>query len=343
MNAAMLIRAAVQPTAGLSSSGPPRLVVSRALASRRQFASAAKPHLVSTEEAASLVGKPGVMFVDIRNPMQYTRGHIAEAVHALEFFSYLGMTTPKGLDHMTRTFEKVLRAKGINGDEQLICYEDSLRGMYGASCRGWYILNTLGHPNVKVLDGGWQKWQREGRPVVRGDEQARPEGSFTVSFNDKEWASLDKVKDIVEGRGGGAKLLDVRDQIEWDGRSSSPYGIEYAPRKGRLAGAEWVEWYDFMEECPAEDGSAPAAGDDSDSDEEKPQVSRFRSPDAIRELMASKGMSPSDEVVLYCFKGARASNTLAALRTAGFDRVSIYFGSWNEWSRDESLPIVRVE
>ena len=51
------------------------------------------------------------------------------------------------------------------------------------------------------------------------------------------------------------------------------------------------------------------------------------------------GIATSDTVYLYCFKGARASNTFLALKQAGFDDVRMYFGSWNEWSRDNALPI----
>jgi len=51
------------------------------------------------------------------------------------------------------------------------------------------------------------------------------------------------------------------------------------------------------------------------------------------------GITPDTEVCIYCFKGARASNSYLALKEAGVKNVSIYFGSWNEWSRDESLPI----
>mmetsp|Transcript_67166 Transcript_67166/g.216673 ORF Transcript_67166/g.216673 Transcript_67166/m.216673 type:complete len:335 (+) Transcript_67166:110-1114(+) len=299
-------------------------------------------HLVSTEEANGLVGKPDVRFLDIRNPMQYTRGHIQGAANMLEFFSYLALSTPQGVDHMQRTFEKLLRAKGITGQEQLICYEDSLRGMYGASTRAWYLLRTLGHPSVRVLDGGWTKWEREGRPVVKGDEEERLEGTFSASFNASEWADIETVKAIIDGSGGGAKLLDVRDQVEWDGESSSPYGVDFAPRKGRLPGAAWIEWYDFMEECKGEgDGEDLSGAADSDDEGEKFEVARFKHPDAIRGIMADKGFDTSDNVVLYCFKGARASNTLAALKTAGFDRVTVYFGSWNEWSREEDLPIAK--
>jgi len=50
-------------------------------------------------------------------------------------------------------------------------------------------------------------------------------------------------------------------------------------------------------------------------------------------------VTPETPVIVYCFKGARASNTFVALEEAGIENVGIYFGSWNEWSRDPSLPI----
>ena len=65
----------------------------------------------------------------------------------------------------------------------------------------------------------------------------------------------------------------------------------------------------------------------------------FKSPAEILAECATVGITPDTPVVLYCFKGARASNTLVALKEAGIKDVSLYFGSWNEWSRDPALPI----
>ena len=65
----------------------------------------------------------------------------------------------------------------------------------------------------------------------------------------------------------------------------------------------------------------------------------FKSADEIRAECATVGITSDMPVFLYCFKGARASNTFVALKEAGIKDVRIYFGSWNEWSRDPSLPI----
>jgi len=65
----------------------------------------------------------------------------------------------------------------------------------------------------------------------------------------------------------------------------------------------------------------------------------FKSREEILAECATVGIAQKTPVVLYCFKGARASNTLVALKEAGIENVTLYFGSWNEWSRDPSLPI----
>ena len=66
---------------------------------------------------------------------------------------------------------------------------------------------------------------------------------------------------------------------------------------------------------------------------------RFKSKDEILAECATVGIGQSTPVILYCFKGARASNTFLALKNAGVKDVRMYFGSWNEWSRDPALPI----
>ena len=109
------------------------------------------------------------------------------------------------------------------------------------------------------------------------------------------------------------------DEDEWRGLSSSPYGADFAPRKGRIPGARWVEWYKFMDTSQT--------------------IPHFKSAEEIRAICAQVGMDLDDDIIIYCFKGARASNTYIALKMAGFNNVRNYYGSWNEWSRHPELPI----
>ena len=188
---------------------------------------------------------------------------------------------------------------------------------FGQSCRGYFLLQFLGYPKATILHGGYQAWVAEGLPV--STEVPAPEAkSFPVDESaagvmltkEDMLASLD-VPDIVK--------LDVRDVDEWVGTSSSPYGIDFCPRKGRIPGAVWLEWYRMMK--PGEE--APV----------------FKSAAELQAECATVGIDADSTVYLYCFKGARASNTFVALKEAGVKDVRLYFGSWNEWSRDPDLPI----
>ena len=188
---------------------------------------------------------------------------------------------------------------------------------FGQSCRGYYLLTMLGYPKIKVLHGGYDAWAAAGLPVTT-DVPSPVTASFSIVPEAGDILIDAKTMLAAVGKPGIA-LLDVRDVDEWIGDSSSPYGKDFCPRKGRIPGAVWLEWYRMMK--PTAEGP------------------RFKSKDEILAECATVGITPNTPVYLYCFKGARASNTFLALKNAGVKDVRMYFGSWNEWSRDPSLPI----
>ncbi|MCP4631165.1 MAG: sulfurtransferase, partial [bacterium] len=159
-------------------------------------------------------------------------------------------------------------------------------------------------------------WQAKGFPLEKGAADCTP-AAFAVQPLPEMIATKADVLDALQS--SDVILLDDRDEVEWAGLSSSPYGIDFAPRKGRIPGARWIEWYRFMHVS-------------------RPQPC-FKSPDEIKGLCAEKSIFPEDDIIVYCFKGSRAANTFVALQQAGFDKVRVYFASWNEWSRCSELPI----
>lgn len=271
--------------------------------------------LIAPAELAALQAAEPVVLIDTRDPEAYAAGHIPGAVNLREVFTYLATSTAEGLQALKATFAKALGDAGLSGQETAVFYEDAMDSGYGQSCRGYFLLTWLGYPKIKVLNGGYSAWKAAGLPV--STEAATP-----VPATFPELAPTDVMltqADVLAALGTDAVLLDVRDVDEWIGDSSSPYGKDFAPRKGRIPGARWIEWYRFMK---------PSA-----------QGPMFKSPDEVKAECASAGIAPGDTVYLYCFKGARASNTFLALKQAGFADVRMYFGSWNEWSRDPGLPI----
>ena len=272
--------------------------------------------LLSPAELAALQAQEPVLVIDTRDAEAYAQGHIEGAVNLREIFTFLATSSPEGLAELRDTFAAHLGAVGLSGRETAVFYEDALNNGYGQSCRGYYLLTWLGYPKVKVLNGGFSAWRAAGLPVSTTPVTPVP-ATFPTDLQSAD-VMLTRA-DVEQALGTDVVLLDVRDVDEWIGESSSPYGKDFAPRKGRLPGARWIEWYRFMK--PSANGPV------------------FKSPDEIRAECASAGVKPDDTVYLYCFKGARASNTFLALKQAGFDDVRMYFGSWNEWSRDPSLPI----
>ena len=273
------------------------------------------PVLISPTELNALIGTEPMVIIDTRDADTYAAGHIPGAVNLREIFTFLATSTAEGLQELKATFAQHFGAVGLSGAETAVFYEDALNSGYGQSCRGYYLLTWLGYPKIKVVNGGYSAWKAAGLPV--STEAVTP---VPATFPTAPLADVMLTKEQVKAAlGTKTVLLDVRDVDEWTGESSSPYGKDFAPRKGRLPGAKWIEWYRFMK--PGSMG---------------PQI---KSPLEVQAECATAGIAPTDTVYLYCFKGARASNTFLALKQAGFTDVRMYFGSWNEWSRDPALPI----
>ncbi|MDB5963611.1 MAG: Rhodanese-like protein [Polaromonas sp.] len=272
--------------------------------------------LVSPEQLSSMMDAGKVVVIDTRDADTYAAGHLPGAVNMREIFTFLATSTAEGLTALKSTFAEHFGAAGLSGAETAVFYEDALNSGYGQSCRGYYLLTWLGYPGVKVLNGGFSAWKSAGLPVSTDAATPQP-ATFPA---DLQGADVMLTKDdVVAALNSDVALLDVRDIDEWTGESSSPYGKDFAPRKGRLPGAKWIEWYRFMK--PSAQGPV------------------FKSPLEVQAECATAGIGTEDTVYLYCFKGARASNTFLALKQAGFSDVRMYFGSWNEWSRDDALPI----
>lgn len=271
--------------------------------------------LIAPAQLQALMSSEPVVLIDTRDGDTFAAGHIPGAVNLREVFTFLATSTPEGLMELKATFAEALGKAGLSGAETAVFYEDAMNSGYGQSCRGYYLLTWLGYPKIKVLNGGFSAWKASGLPVST-------EAITPVPATFPELAMTDVMltqADVMAALGTDTVLLDVRDVDEWIGDSSSPYGRDFAPRKGRLPGARWVEWYRFMKPSP--------------------QGPVFKTPDEVRAECATAGIGTDDTIYLYCFKGARASNTFLALKQAGFSDVRMYFGSWNEWSRNDSLPI----
>ena len=273
--------------------------------------------LITPTELLTLTNNEPAVLIDTRDPATYAAGHLPGAVNIHDIFTYLATSTPEGVAAMRNKFAAIFGDAGLSGKETAIVYEQSMNTGFGQSCRGYVLLKYLGYPKVRILHGGYAGWTAAGMPTTTDIAAPRP-ASFPIDPGAAGiLVDLQSMKAAVADP--NIVKLDTRDVDEWIADSSSPYGKDFCPRKGRIPGAVWIEWYRMMKPTPA----GPM----------------FKSRDEILAECASVGITPQTPVVLYCFKGARASNTFLALKNAGVKDVRMYFGSWNEWSRDPSLPI----
>ena len=264
-----------------------------------------------------------VVLVDVRDLEDYIAGHIPGAVNIPEMFYALSFTTPVGLLEMQEKMLPLWGRAGISRDKTVIVYEDNLDTRYGGSCRGYFQLSFFGHPTCGILDGGLDQWTIEGYPLSTDTVNTVP-SEFDASIARQCLATVDDVMLALDHP--DIKLLDNRDKAEWLGITSAPpdiYDVDFLPRKGRIPGSRWIEWHHFMEDVN--------------------DICHFKSPERIRAICAQAGLYPEDDIIIYCFKGSRSSNTWVALKLAGFKHVRNYYGSWNEWSRNPALPAMSVQ
>ena len=272
--------------------------------------------LISPSQLQQMADSLPTVIIDTRSPDAYLAGHIPGAVNLHDIFTFLATSSKEGLEELRDKFADAFGAAGLSGEEVAVIYEESMNTGFGQSCRGYFLLEFLGYPKAAILHGGYQAWLAEKMPTstVVPTPEAKDfpvdETAATVMLSQEDMLAVLDKPEVIK--------LDVRDVDEWVGTSSSPYGIDFCPRKGRIPGAVWLEWYRMMK--PGE-------------------VPLFKSREELQAECATVGIDPESTVYLYCFKGARASNTFVALKEAGVKDVRLYFGSWNEWSRDPSLPI----
>jgi thiosulfate/3-mercaptopyruvate sulfurtransferase len=248
------------------------------------------------------------IIVDVRPAESFSQGHIPGAIH-LDLWGFSLIDTDEA---PRRAFlwmiHHVLEQRGINASRPVVVYEDN-SGMRAA--RLFWFLEYFGHPDARVLDGGFSAWLDAGLPVTRDAVAPRP----------VEWKAEPR-NDIAAGWKEVALRLDSPDVVMLDTRSDDEYygRVARARRGGAIPGAVHIEWTRNLDD---EGAFKPAA--------------------ELRDMYESAGVTSDKEVVAYCQGGYRAAHGYLALRLLGYPRVKNYLGSWKEWGDREELPVQEHE
>jgi thiosulfate/3-mercaptopyruvate sulfurtransferase len=278
-----------------------------------KFAQYASPErLVTGAWLEERLGQPGMVVVESsEDVLLYETGHIPGAV---KVDWHTELNDPVVRDYVDGAgFADLMSRKGVGRDDTIVVYGD--KNNWWAAYALW-VFSLFGHEDVRLLDGGRDRWIAEGRPVTT-DQTTREPTQYPVVERDD--TALRAYKDDVLAH-IGKPLIDVRSAEEYSGeRTTAPaYPEEGALRAGHIPTAQSVPW-----------GRAVAADGTFRSREELDAIYR-----------GEAGLADGDAVIAYCRIGERSSHTWFVLQhLLGFADVRNYDGSWTEWGSSVRVPI----
>ncbi len=274
--------------------------------------------LISTSELATLIGDPNLVIVDTRHDLMnpaigrdaYAAGHIPGAIFISIDDDLSGAKTGKNGRHplpSPEAFAATLGAKGISNASTVVIYDQGSTTYVG---RLWWMLRWVGHDNVLVLDGGFAKWEKEGRATETAPN-LRAAATFTASPKDEMRVTAEQTQAALASP--QRRILDARAPERYRGEVEP-----IDPVAGHIPGA-------FNRAFPnnLRDGIYKPA------DELRAE---------FEALLA--GRKPED-LIHQCGSGVSALSNMIAMEHAGLSGSTLYAGSWSEWCTDDSRPVAR--
>jgi thiosulfate/3-mercaptopyruvate sulfurtransferase len=260
--------------------------------------------LTTPQELQKKLGSEHLSIIDVRPAEDYAKGHIPGATHFDLFGLSLVDTTEAPLKAFMYMIHHVLELRGVSESKEVVFYENN-SGMRAA--RGVWFLEYYGHPNVKMLDGGFSAWKAAGAPVTT-DASAPKAAKFNNADRPDVLATVDDILGSLNKN--DIAILDTRSDGEYLGTHVR------AARGGAIPGAIHIEWTNNLDSS-----------------------GKFKSNTDLKAMYDKAGITSDKEVIPYCQGGYRSAHSYVALRLLGFPKVRNYIGSWKEWGDRADLPI----
>jgi thiosulfate/3-mercaptopyruvate sulfurtransferase len=258
--------------------------------------------LISPQDLYKSIEKRyNVIVVDARPFSEYKNGHVPGAMNIDFFQLHWFDTTKRGIRDFNRQTRILLSNIGIREQSNVIVY-DNVSGVSAA--RGVWLLLYFSHDNVRMLDGGFEKWKSEGYPLEVKSNQLR-NAQFMAKPNSKILADANEVRRSISNK--NVVIVDARSRKEYIGSEVR------AARRGHIPSAINIDWVRNIEN------------------------GTFKSKMKLSKIYSR---IPKDaDVITYCQGGYRAANAFLALKILGYKKVRMYLGSWGEWGNRLELPV----
>jgi thiosulfate/3-mercaptopyruvate sulfurtransferase len=273
-----------------------------------------RKYVIDAHELGERLG--AVTLIDLRPAEDFALGHIEGGRHLDLYGVSLNDSSDAPLSAFLAIFRNLFGTRGVSGDRPVVIY-DHETGERAA--RAVWLLAVLGHSDVRILDGGTQAWTASGRRLVQMTEAPPPVDPTKAPPTLPPYKGTPNLE-LLATRFDVHRAIDDEQTAIVDVRRESEYrGTEKrARRAGTIPGAVHIFWRDHLDDRGA-----------------------FRPAQEIRDLYASRGVTPDKTVIPVCQGGYRSANTFLALKSLGYPRVRNYVASWGEWgNRDDSKIVV---
>jgi thiosulfate/3-mercaptopyruvate sulfurtransferase len=268
------------------------------------------PNLIVLDGTVHLIPDPKITYTVKSGREDFEKGHIPGA-QFVDLQEDLSAPHPK-LRFMLPSAEQFAAAMGrfgVGERSRVVLYSTTTPQW---ATRIWWMLRNYGFDNAAVLNGGFQKWAREGRPVETGPAKARPPAKFTVRADRHLMVGKEAVRDAIGD--GAICTINALSAEQHAGSGGNTYG-----RPGRIAKSVNVPATSLID----------------------PQTGVFQPAATLRAKFDAVGAFDKKQVITYCGGGIAASADALALVMLGHPDVRLYDASMSEWANDDSLPMER--
>ncbi|MFP4331775.1 MAG: sulfurtransferase [Campylobacterales bacterium] len=259
----------------------------------------ASPAVVDVEWLEQNRENKNIVIVDLREPSEYQEGHIEGAVNIHAYKKLFGEDyMMPGLDELRETFSNA----GIDSSSKVVVYDN---GEFIWAARAYWLLETLGHSRVSMLNVGYGNWDKNRVKISTKPTKVEPKEFIPRVDNSKLQTKLGTLVSI-----GKKTIIDGRAHSHYSGEES------LAKRYGHIPTAQNYA-------C-------------TQNYEVTKRGTKIKDFDTLKEVY--KDLPKDKEIILYCDGGAEAALNYVVLQELGYN-VSVYDGSWLEWGNDPAVPI----
>ncbi|MBA2662373.1 MAG: sulfurtransferase [Bradymonadaceae bacterium] len=259
----------------------------------------------------------GAALIDAREAKAFKRAHIPGAYNT-PWQLYVDGDKSGTISSDDKRLSAMLQKAGVRADKPVLIYGDwSAKSAWGEEGRVLWSLQYLGKREVYVLQGGYKAWKQAQKAdateeVVKATVKVVA-GDFVVARREELRATTAEIAAALEKDPSKIVLLDTREAIEY--RGIPKYGED---RAGHIPGARHLWWYEVFE-----------------------SNGKLRSPEALRALFASRGITHDTQIVAYCTGGIRSGFIFAVLSSLGYTNIKNYDASMWEWTAQADTPVTR--